>query len=491
MLAGADAAVVRAALVGGLSLYARELGSRQDGLNCLALVAAVLALIKPNVLWDGGFQPSFMATLGLVLYAEPFSQAFVRAAHPQADRRNRPADGWTGGRVCPVHNGCPTDDLAGDALHFPQAIDQRKIGLNPLILPVQPAVMSLGRLAVLVGLILQPLGQLLAYVAWPFVAYTIRMVDWFANWRGGVLAFGQVILVGVLLFYLVLFLWNAAGDSMEKVKTILRPGALLAVLGMLTVFVWRVGLSAPDGRLHLTVLDVGSGEALLIQTPGGRYVLVNGGQSTRTLSEALGRRMPLLHCQLDFLVVAGVDDEQIGGLAGILERYSPVQVLWSGPTAGTVIARDLQHKLSQVEIPLMLAQAGQVLDLGDGAQLRILSASRRGATLALEWGSFRALLPVGLDFDQLEAMQSDPNLGLVSALLLAESGLASLNPPDWIAGLSPQYVLLSVGAGDERSVLEPEREAFLKNYNLLRTDENGWIHLSTDGDELRVEVERR
>ena len=103
--------------------------------------------------------------------------------------------------------------------------------------------------------------------------------------------------------------------------------------------------------------------------------------------------------------------EQIGGLAGILERYRPGQVLWSGPPAGTVTARDLQQKLGQAEIPLMLAQAGQALDLGDGAQLRVLNVSRRGATLALEWGSFRALLPVGLDFDQLEVMQADSEPG--------------------------------------------------------------------------------
>ena len=135
--------------------------------------------------------------------------------------------------------------------------------------------------------------------------------------------------------------------------------------------------------------------------------------------------MPLLHRKLDFLVVAGVDEEQIGGLAGILERFRPDQVLWSGPPAGTATARDLQQKLGQAEIPLILAQDGQVLDLGDGAQLRVLNVSRRGAILALDWGSFRALLPVGLDFDQLEAMQADPNLGPVSVLLLAESGLTT------------------------------------------------------------------
>jgi competence protein ComEC len=80
VLVGADAAVMRAALMGWLALFGRQLGSRQDGLNSLGLVAALMALANPNVLWDVGFQLSFMATLGLVLYAEPFSQTFIRLA---------------------------------------------------------------------------------------------------------------------------------------------------------------------------------------------------------------------------------------------------------------------------------------------------------------------------------------------------------------------------------------------------------------------------
>ena len=232
-------------------------------------------------------------------------------------------------------------------------------------------IKQLDGLALLAGLILQPVGQVLAYAAWPFAAYTIRVVEWFAVWRGGVLALGRVTLAGVALFYLLLLLWTAASErlneeSMDRLKAVLRPGVLLAALGVLTVLVWRAGLSAPDGRLHLTVLDVGAGEALLVQSPGGRYVLVNGGGSTRALSEALGRRMPLLHRKLDFLVVAGVEAEQIGGLAGILERYPPAQVLWSGPPAGTAAGRDLLEKLCQAGVPYQLAQAGQVLDLGEG-----------------------------------------------------------------------------------------------------------------------------
>ena len=61
-----------------LTLFAVQLGRRQDGLNTLALVAALMALFNPYILWDVGFQLSFAATLGLLLYAGPLSQSFVR-----------------------------------------------------------------------------------------------------------------------------------------------------------------------------------------------------------------------------------------------------------------------------------------------------------------------------------------------------------------------------------------------------------------------------
>ena len=132
-----------------------------------------------------------------------------------------------------------------------------------------------------------------------------------------------------------------------------------------------------------------------------------------------------------------------------------------------------------------MAQAGQALDLGEGARLQVVEVSRRGATLELEWGSFKALLPVGMDFEQMKAMRADPSRGPINALLLVEGGLAALNPPEWIAGLRPQYLIFSADAGDMRPVLDPEYETFLSGYTLLRTDRNGWIQLSTDGEEVR------
>src|SRR5574339_227983 len=74
ILVGGEAAVVRAAIMGGLALLAKQVGRRQFALNTLLVVALLMCLWNTLYIWDVGFQLSFFATLGLILYADPFSQ---------------------------------------------------------------------------------------------------------------------------------------------------------------------------------------------------------------------------------------------------------------------------------------------------------------------------------------------------------------------------------------------------------------------------------
>jgi competence protein ComEC len=489
VLVGAGAAVVRAALMGTLALFARQIGRQQDGLNSLGLVAALMALANPNILWDVGFQLSFMATLGLVLYATSLSEAFVRLA-------TRRLPGSTAQRLAGPVGEYVLLTFAAQITTLPLiAYYFNRISLvaflaNPLILPAQPPLMILGGLAMLFGLIFQPLGQLLAYLAWPFVVYTIRLVEFFARIPGAELDLGQVALALILLYYLLLFAWTFARSSLRARLAGLKPGAALLGLGLVVVLVWRSALAIPDGRLHLEMLDVGSGDAFLIHTPTGRYVLVDGGPSPRALSDALGRHLPLGRRRLDWLVVAGASAEQIGALPEALPRFPPDQVLWAGAPLGTAAARDLQAALGQAAISVHTAESGQILDLGQGAHLEVLAAQRSGAILLLEWRSFRTLLPIGLDEDLCQSLLEEPGPLPVNALLLAGSGAAELNPPEWLQAWEPQLALLSVGTGDRRARPDPQVLEAVQGYTLLRTDRNGWVELTTDGERLWVEVEK-
>jgi beta-lactamase superfamily II metal-dependent hydrolase len=186
-----------------------------------------------------------------------------------------------------------------------------------------------------------------------------------------------------------------------------------------------------------------------------------------------------------------VEERNIGALPASLERFPPERVLWSGPPLGTASARRLQQTLGRLGIPIYNAQTGQVLDLGAGAQMHVLAVTSRGAVFLLEYERFRVLLPVGLDFEQLESLSQDARLSQLTALLLADSGYAPVNPPEWVAKLRPQVVLLGVGAGDPDGRPSPETIEAVNDYSLLRTDRNGWVEMTTDGEQLWVEVERK
>ncbi len=488
LFVGANAAVVRAAILGILTLIGIQFGRRQVGLNSLLIVAAVMAIITPTVLWDVSFQLSFAATLGIMLYADPFTQGFTNFAgrfisSEKASRLAAPVGEFFLLTLAAQLTTLPL------MIYYFKRLSLTALIANPLILPAQPALMVLGGLSMLSGVIFKPIGQLLALAAWPFTAYTIRVVEWLAAVPSGSIPMGQVALPLILLFYGLLFSITFAGSRISGIARRLSPAIPLTILALLSFGVWKAALNAPDNRLHVTILDVGTGDAVLIQSPSGRNVLINGGPSTLGLSDALGRRLPLFDRSLDWLVVADIDNEDLTAIPGNLERFQPANVLWAGNSSGTRAVADLQTQLIALSIPITTMQPGQSLDLGSGASLLVLSTDPKGADLLLEWGNFRMLLPMGMDFDSLETLQKSMAMRNISAVLLPESGYAPLNPPELIDFLHPQLAVLSVAAGDKTGLPSPETLDALEEYSLLRTDKNGWIELTTDGSQMWVEVE--
>lgn len=487
LLVGADAAVVRAAIMGILAIFARQSRQPTPALGTLAFTAAVMAFGNPLIPWDAGFQLSFAATLGLILYADRLNRAFARFAS-----RYLPAP--TVERLTPLVGEFVLLTFAAQITTLPvvlyhfQRLSLTAFLANPVILPAQPFVMIFGGLTVLAGLLFLPLGQLLAPLAWVFVAFTIRVVEWFANLPGGVIATGQLSIPALLVFYLALFTLTLAGTSRRAPA--LAPTLPLVFLTLIATLTWRVALSASDGRLHLTLLDTGMGEAVLIHTPTGRRLLINGGSSPVRLSDQLGRRM-VFGQTLDFLVISAPDTSHLSALPDVLERFPPDRVLWAGPQHANSAARFVQRTLARLNVPPIPAERGHALDLGGGASLRALTVGHRGAVLLLEWGKFRALLPAGLDFAAMDALQTGRAVGPVSVLLLAGNGLAALNPSEWIAHLNPQLILLSVEAGNREGLPSPETLDAVEGYTLLRTDLNGWIQIATDGERMWVAAERK
>jgi len=494
-LVGGDPAVMRAAIMGSLSLFARQVGKRNAGINTLAMVALIMALINPLTLWDVGFQLSFFATLGLILYAEPFSNITARFIEKITQQDNS--------AIVSILNENVILTLAAQVMTIPlMAYYFNRISVisfiaNPFILPVQPAVMILGGLAVFVSLPVFPLGQFLAWIAWPFAGYTIRVVEFFDRIPNGVIVLGDVPLWIIYMTYasllLVTFNWSAIQAWFKSAAASLRAAALtlaFAITFICMMTFWSASAKSGDGRFHVTFLEVGSADAVLIQTPEGRNILVNGGASASELSDELGRRLPFFTRKLDWLIIASTQEDQLAALPRVVERYQPENVLWSGNVQASFSSRLLDEYFAQHEIPAFRAEAGQRLELGDGAFIEVQATGPRGSVLLIEYGSFRVLLPIGVSEGTFESIEYGNSVGKVDVLLLADSGYAPSNPPDIFENLNPQLVVLSVAAGDLDGLPSQDTLDSLEGYSLLRTDRNGWIDISTDGVEMRINVER-
>jgi competence protein ComEC len=383
------------------------------------------------------------------------------------------------------------------AYHF-KRISLVSLIANPFILPVQPAVMIVGGIAVILSLIWLPLGAITAFGAWPFVAYTIRLVELFDLLPNGVIVLGNFSLWLVILFYAALLTWTFFRHRLKEFfsgeQASLPTIPTMTVATVMTVFVmmiWRVAFTTPDGRLHVTFLDVGSADAILIQTPGGRNILINGGPSASMLSDGLGRRLPPLNRRLDWLIIASTQENQLSGLPRVVERIPPSNVLWAGNVEASFSARNLDEWFIEQSIPVTRAEAGSELVLGEGAMLKIINVNSRGAVLLLEWSQYRALLPIGMNFAALEELKYGEEVGMTSILLLGDSGYAPINPPEWVANVNPQLIVLSVAAGDKDGLPHKGTLEAVEDYSLLRTDNNGWIEVTTDGEEMWVEVEKQ
>ena len=482
ILVGADAAVVRAAVMGVMAIALGQVGRATAGLNALVLTAAVMAFANPNILGDAGFQLSFAATLGLVLYADPLAEGFSRLASRyfriSVVRKMRP---YVTDAVL-LTLAAQITTLPVVVYHFGR-LSLTAFLVNPLILPVQPAVMIFGGVASLAGLGWLPLGRAAAVLAYPFTAYTIRLVELFAQVQGGVVVVGGAG-VGLVAAASLLPLVARGLKSMGPAAARAFPAARIALLTVLvagSAAVWKGNLASAGGALRVTLLDVGMGEAVLIQTPEDRWILINGGGSAVRLSDQLGRRIPVSQRELDWLVVAGTSDAQLAALPRVLEQYRPRSVLWSGSQNTSSSTRSLQEMFLNAGVPIVIPEAGQVLNPGSGAELEVLAVTRRGAVLRLSWGALRMLLPIGVDFEALEV-----DYGPANILLLAESGFAPLNPPEWISSIDPDLLLLNVEAGNRDGLPSEELREVLVAYPVLRTDRDGWVEVATDGEEVWV-----
>ncbi|MEM9955113.1 MAG: ComEC/Rec2 family competence protein [Chloroflexota bacterium] len=500
ILVGANAAVVRAAVMSSLLVIAPQLNRRSFVPASLAFVSILMSLFNPLVLWDLSFQLSFFAVLGLALFTEPLERGFDRIIasiipHPYAKR------------VSAFLNEPIVVSIAALIMTMPLTIlyfgrlSLVSLLVNLLIVPVQAYILFFGGSALLLSLISPQLAQLIFWLNMLLLQWTIGVVRFFGN-----LTFAdiEVRLSGELVWGFFAVIIGGAIVNATRPQWAIRLGRRLQrnpILPTMTFIAIGLGilllnltLARPNGDLHVWFLDVGHSNAILIETPDGSQILIDGGRFPSRLLTEIGDRVPFYDHNLELVIITHPDEFDLGALPAVLRRYNAQTVLVNGQP-------NLSETFTEVEIAIADSEvvpvvAGYSITMDDGTLIEVLHPQVRpeldddigdGAmVLRVSYGEVSFLLTSDVtQTGQFEMLDSGQWLG-ASVMQLPQHGTARSLNEQFYEVVNPQVVVVQYDEANRRD--DPDSDVLLltQDAQLFTTGEQGTLHLWTDGRTLWV-----
>jgi len=443
LLVGADPPALRAGIMGILYVIAAALGRTSTAYVSLFFSALLMTLINPLSLWDVGFQLSFGATLGLILFTPALQSRVERfLARRLPPERVRQAMGFL--------NDALIVTMAAQILTLPLIVyyfgrlSVVSLLANFLILPVQPAIMLGGMITLVVGLIWEGLGRIAAAVPWLFLTYTVAVVRTLAAAPLASVETGALGRAFAVVYGLILVAWFVRRSWPALYRRLPLPAHAgrwtLAALAATWLVVSTANL-LPDGRLHVIFISMEGGEAALVTTPAGRRAWIWDGRGDGARLAMAAR--PLL----------------AAGESSVSLALGPnATAFWPGARS------------ADADRPA----AGTRIRLGGGVELLCVAP---GEAWLLRYGDFSTILPATISpAGQSWLRDAGPDIGPLALLKTAGPDTAAWPQVAFLERAAPQIVLWPEGTTYPADVA-----AWLAGRGAVRVAEEGVVEAISDG----------
>lgn len=479
--------VGRAVVMTLVALIALLLGRQTDRAATLATAALILLAFDPHVLFDIGFHLSFAATWGL-LFVTPALQRQLAPLGP------KPA------AVLSVTLGAQMAVAPLLATHF-QSVPVAGLLANILVLPLIAVITPVGFALTPVVVAVPAVGEPLLKLLQPGLQAILWIGARFGALSWATIPTPPVPPAAAAAFFALL----GAGVSLASGSW--RPGrrgrAMWAGAGVLVVAIWYMAATRPPSALTVTVLDVGQGDSILIQSPSGRTMLIDGGGEIGADRSGwdVGRMrvVPALRRagvrRLDVVMLTHPHNDHVGGLRAIVENFPVGLVLDPGvPFPSPSYLRFLRLVEDQ-RILYRVAREGGSVDLGAGVRLTILyppepipqiggNPVHAGSVVArLVYGRATALLAGDIEAPaERYLLDHGAPLG-AQVLKVAHHGSHTSTTPEFLDEVRPQIAVISVGM--DNAFGHPHQPTLdtltAAGVAIFRTDLDGAVKLTSDG----------
>ena len=518
ILAGASPSILRAAVMASVVLLARESGRAGQAPTALALTCFGLIVFEPMTVTDIGFQLSVAATAGLLVWSRGLGEWL-------GVRLPRRAPRWFLEALA-VSLAAQAATLPLIFYHFATLSLVAPLA-NLLVAPLVAPAMLLTVVALAAGgliglgmpaLLFAPLtlvgavgigamiGVAHTTAALPFATLTIPEP------LNVLAAAGSVGLMTFVIRRQSKPKSRRQTLEISTTRTEAKPGdpsphrwALGGGTVSLCLLLVLIHGARPDGRLHVTVLDIGQGDAILLQGPNGGRMLIDTGPDPDRLLTLLDQRLPAWDRRIDLVVLTHPHEDHVAGLALLLDRYRIGDVVEPGMVGLGPGDAAYRRRMTELGRESRVVAAGDRLAL-DGIVLNVewpfrgrvpLRATDSGTqinnvsiVLDLTFGQRRMLfsgdVEEEIDPQLLAAGIAEDLSGQLDVLKVAHHGSRTATTDVFVEQLRPRVAVISAGWGNPYGHPSPETVGRLvgNGARLFRTDVDGSVEISTNGEDL-------
>lgn len=484
---GAPPPALRSATMLGVAILSR-LGQRPTSVWASWAIGAFVPLVDPRTALDVGYQLSVLGMCALVAAGRLWKRHF-------ADK----LDGFRGNIARELLSSVVACAITAPLVAW---VFGRVSLIAPLANLVAAPVITLAQPILFLALIASPAHAIAGFFA-QAVHPLLFAFDWI-SWSASSIPFAAIT-VGTTPFTALL----AAAAAVALIiacnsRHPMRP-AITGVGALAVMAVWPFLPKNHDHLLELDVLDVGQGDAILLRTDGGRWIVLDAGPAWRGGDAGRSKVMPFIlrrGGQVEALVLSHPHTDHVGGAASVINALHP-RVYWDAAFAGGSEAYSASLIAAKRHgIEWRRVHPGDSLRL-DGVSISFLAPDslwtvklkdpNLASTIALvRYGSVRFLLAGDAEREEEDWLVDRYGDNLrADVLKVAHHGSSTSSTDAFLRAVNPSLAIISVGAGNKYGHPNEDVLHALSRVGaaIMRTDLLGTITIRTDG--TRIEVETR